>query len=179
MATQGRAHLPLLQSEYWEYSEEVSIETPKGKQKRICSARNRLISRWREILAASEKNQKASVEKGLKEGILRKEIEKELREKGGYLSALRYAQNLPFRIDIHTSAFQYTQTLFPRQLLKPKIKEAGVVDEYGVFSEEYLDLYYSLPWESYCAEGMRLESTDLFDPNCSFDDEKVLRSEKV
>ncbi|PNC30838.1 hypothetical protein CXU17_04670 [Akkermansia muciniphila] len=179
MTTQGQTHIHLLQSEYWEYSETVSIETPTGTKKRICSARARLISRWREILAASEKNQKASVEKGLKEGILRKEIEKELREKGGYLSALRYAQNLPFRIDIHTSAFQYTQTLFPRQLLKPKIKEAGVVDEYGVFSEEYLDLYYSLPWESYCAEGMRLESTDLFDPNCSLDDEKVLRSEKV
>lgn len=179
MATQGRAHLPLLQSEYWEYSEEVSIETPKGKQKRICSASNRLISRWQEIVAESKTNHKSSTTKARKGGPSCKEIEEELREKGGYLSALRYAQNTPFRIDIHTSAFQYTQALFPRQLLKPKIKEAGVVDEYGVFSEEYLDLYYSLPWESYCAEGMRLESTDLFDPNFSLDDEKVLRSEKV
>lgn len=60
-----------------------------------------------------------------------------------------------------------------------QIKKANVVDGYGFFSEEYLDLYYSLPWESYYVEGMRLEATDLFDSNCSFDDEKVLRSEKV
>lgn len=179
MATQGRAHFPPLQSEYWEYSETVSIETPTGTKKQICSARDRLIRQWREIVAVLEENQKASVEKGLKKGILRQEIEKELRGKGGYLRALRYAQSTPVRIEIHTSAFQYKQALFPRQLLTAKIKEAGVVDEYGVFSEEYLDLYYSLSWESYCAERIRLESTDLFDSNFSLDDEKVFRSEKM
>ena len=88
MATQGRTHLPLLQSEYWEYSEEVSIETPKGKQKRICSARNRLISRWQEIVAESKTNHKPSTTKGRKGGPSCKEIEEELREKGGYLLSL-------------------------------------------------------------------------------------------
>ncbi|MCB5933257.1 hypothetical protein LJB63_28330, partial [[Eubacterium] rectale] len=58
-------------------------------------------------------------------------------------------------------------------------KDAGVVDEYGRFSEEYLNLYYSLPWELYCDESIRLESHPLFDSNCSLDDEKVLRSEAV
>lgn len=179
MTTQGRAHLPSLQSEYWEYSETVSIETPQGKQKRISSARNRLIRNWREILANSKTNLGASVRKNHRRGTLLKEIEKDLREKGGYLLAWRYSQNAPSRIEIHTSSFQYRQALFPRQLLTSKIKEAGVVDECGRFSEEYLNLYYSLPWELYCAESMRLESLPLFDSNYSLDDEKVLRSEAV
>jgi hypothetical protein len=179
MTTQGRTHLPSLQSEYWEYSETVSIETPQGKQKRISSARNRLIRSRREILADSKTNLGASVRKNQRGGTLLKEIEKDLREKGGYLCALKYSQNTPIRIEIHTSSFQYRQALFPRQLLTSKIKDAGVIDEYGDFSEEYLDLYYSLPWESYCVESMRLESLPLFDSNYSLDDEKVLRSEKV
>ena len=179
MAIQGRTHLPPLQSEYWEYSETISIETPQGKQKRISSARDRLIRSWREILANSKTNPGVSVRKNHRGGTRLKEIEKDLREKGGYLRAWRYSQNAPIRIEIHASSFQYKQVLFPKQRMTPKIKEAGVVDEFGRFSEEYLNLYYSLPWESYCVESMRLESTDLFDPNCSLDDEKVLRSEAV
>lgn len=172
MATQGRTYLPPLQSEYWEYSETISIETPQGKQKRISSARDRLIRSWREILANSKTNPGVSVRKNHRGGTRLKEIEKDLREKGGYLRAWRYSQNAPIRIEIHASSFQYKQVLFPKQRMTSKIKEAGVVDEFGRFSEEYLNLYYSLPWELYCVESMRLESTDLFDPNCSLDDEK-------
>lgn len=179
MTTQGRAHLPSLQSEYWEYSETVSIETPQGKQKRVSSARDRLIRSWREILANSKTNPGVSVRKNHREETLLKEIKKDLREKGGYLRAWRYSPNAPIRMEIHTSSFQYRQALFPRQLLTSKIKDAGVVDEYGRFSEEYLNLYYSLPWELYCDESIRLESHPLFDSNCSLDDEKVLRSEAV
>ena len=179
MTTQGRAHLPSLQSEYWEYSETVSIETPQGKQKRVSSARDRLIRSWREILANSKTNPGVSVRKNHREETLLKEIKKDLREKGGYLRAWRYSPNAPIRMEIHTSSFQYRQALFPRQLLTSKIKDAGVVDEYGRFSEEYLNLYYSLPWELYFDESIRLESHPLFDSNCSLDDEKVLRSEAV
>lgn len=119
------------------------------------------------------KNQSGGIcEENQRGGTLLKEIEKDLREKGGYLCALKYSQNTPIRIEIHTSSFQYRQALFPRQLLTSKIKDAGVIDEYGDFSEEYLDLYYSLPWESYCVESMRLESLPLFDSNYSLDDEK-------
>lgn len=118
-------------------------------------------------------------EKNHREETLLKEIKKDLREKGGYLRAWRYSPNAPIRMEIHTSSFQYRQALFPRQLLTSKIKDAGVVDEYGRFSEEYLNLYYSLPWELYFDESIRLESHPLFDSNCSLDDEKVLRSEAV
>lgn len=81
MTTQGRAHLPSLQSEYWEYSETVSIETPQGKQKRVSSARDRLIRSWREILANSKTNPGVSVRKNHREETLLKEIKKDLREK--------------------------------------------------------------------------------------------------
>lgn len=72
MTTQGRAHLPSLQSEYWEYSETVSIETPQGKQKRVSSARDRLIRSWREILANSKTNPGVSVRKNHREETLLK-----------------------------------------------------------------------------------------------------------
>lgn len=71
--------------------------------------------------------------KNHREETLLKEIKKDLREKGGYLRAWRYSPNAPIRMEIHTSSFQYRQALFPRQLLTSKIKDAGVVDEYGRF----------------------------------------------
>lgn len=146
MTTQGRAHLPSLQSEYWEYSETVSIETPQGKQKRVSSARDRLIRSWREILAKLQKQirgylwEKITEKKRFLKKLKRTSEKKEDICVRGGIPKCPHSQWRPIHLPFNTGA------LSPGSSWASKIKDAWcsrwIQDR--LFMEEYLKLYYSI-----------------------------------